>query len=51
MPEEGGAQKNIAQALVNMDADLLNLASRLSKHQKLKQGMMQNLLTGTVRLV
>jgi type I restriction enzyme S subunit len=44
-------QKAIASALSEMDADLSALESRLAKTRDLKQGMMQELLTGRTRLV
>lgn len=44
-------QESIAQVLVDMDADLIHVASRLAKARALKQGMMQALLTGRMRLV
>jgi type I restriction enzyme S subunit len=44
-------QKAIASALSEMDADLNAQESRLAKTRALKQGMMQELLTGRTRLV
>ena len=44
-------QKSIASALSEMDADLTAQESRLAKTRDLKQGMMQELLTGRTRLV
>ena len=50
-------QADISSALKEIDAEIRELKLKLSKHkqllkqQKPKQGMMQNLLTGTVRLV
>lgn len=44
-------QKAIASALSEMDADLTAQESRLAKTCDLKQGMMQELLTGRTRLV
>lgn len=44
-------QKAIASALSEMDADLTAQESRLAKTRDLKQGMMQELLTGRTRLV
>jgi len=41
----------IAEALSDMDADLAALESRRDKTRALKQGMMQELLTGRTRLV
>ena len=44
-------QTAIANVLSDMDTDLDSLQQRLSKTQKIKQGMMQELLTGKTRLV
>ena len=44
-------QNRIAQILSNMDAEIEALEKKLEKYKMLKQGMMQNLLTGRVRLV
>ncbi len=44
-------QDSIAAVLTEMDSEIAELETKLLKHQTLKQGMMQNLLTGTVRLV
>jgi len=44
-------QKAIARALTDMDAELLATESRIAKTRELKQGMMQELLTGRTRLV
>lgn len=41
----------IATALSDMDAQLSQLAARLNKVRQIKQGMMQDLLTGRLRLV
>ncbi|MEA5517258.1 restriction endonuclease subunit S [Nodularia sp. UHCC 0506] len=46
-PEE---QKAIAQILTDMDAEIEGLEKKLEKHKTLKQGMMQELLTGKTRL-
>jgi len=34
-----------------MDADIAVLEKKLEKHKMVKQGMMQNLLTGKIRLI
>ena len=47
-PEE---QVAIATILSDMDAEIAALEARLSKAHQIKQGMMQELLTGRVRLV
>jgi type I restriction enzyme S subunit len=44
-------QTAIATALSDMDTDLTALESRLAKTRAIKQGMMQELLTGRTRLV
>jgi type I restriction enzyme, S subunit len=44
-------QKAIAAVLSDMDAEIQTLESRLVKAREVKEGMMQNLLTGRVRLV
>ena len=47
----GTEQTAIAAVLSDMDAELASLEQRLSKTCALKQGMMQELLTGRTRLV
>lgn len=44
-------QGAIAQTLNDMDSELISLETRLAKTRELKQGMMQELLTGRTRLV
>jgi type I restriction enzyme S subunit len=44
-------QTAIAEVLSDMDADLAALEARVAKARAVKQGMMQQLLTGKVRLV
>ena len=44
-------QQAIAAVLSDMDAEIQSLESRLAKARAVKEGMMQNLLTGRVRLV
>lgn len=44
-------QTAIATVLTDMDADLAALEQRLAKTRALKQGMMQELLTGRTRLI
>ena len=46
-----GEQKAIAAVLSDMDAEIEALERRLAKTRALKQGMMQELLTGRIRLV
>ena len=47
-PEE---QTRIAQILTDMDTEIEALEKKLEKFKMIKQGMMQNLLTGKIRLV
>lgn len=44
-------QNAIATALSDMDAQIAALEAKLAKARRLKQGMMHNLLTGSIRLV
>lgn len=44
-------QKEIATILSDIDAEIEQLEQKLSKYKMLKQGLMQNLLTGKIRLV
>ena len=44
-------QTRIATILSDMDAEITILETKLSKAQSIKQGMMQQLLTGKIRLV
>ena len=44
-------QTAIANVLSDMDKDLEALQQRLHKTQQIKQGMMQELLTGKTRLI
>lgn len=44
-------QTAIATILSDMDTELAELETRLAKTRQLKQGMMQELLTGRIRLV
>ena len=47
----GDEQRAISGVLEDMDAEIQTLKSRLTKARAVKEGMMQNLLTGRVRLV
>ena len=47
-PEE---QTRIATILSDMDAEITTLETKLEKYKKVKLGMMQNLLTGKIRLI
>lgn len=44
-------QKAIAQILSDMDSEIESLEQKLSKYKTIKQGMMQELLTGRIRLI
>ena len=43
-------QRAIATVLSDMDAEIAALERRLNKTRAIKQGMMQQLLTGSIRL-
>lgn len=51
VPPNKAEQTAIAEVLSDMDAELAVLEQRLAKTRDLKQGMMQELLTGRTRLV
>jgi type I restriction enzyme S subunit len=51
LPLEKGEQTAIATVLSDMDAEIGVLEARREKTRVLKQGMMQKLLTGRIRLV
>ena len=44
-------QTAIAAILNDMDAEIAALETKLAKARKIKQGMMQELLTGRIRLI
>lgn len=44
-------QTLISTILSDMDAEIIALKTKLAKAQQIKQGMMQNLLTGRIRLI
>lgn len=50
-PIDPAEQKAIAQILSDMDKELEELATKKEKYEQIKQGMMQELLTGKTRLV
>lgn len=50
VPPTKEEQEAIAAILFDMDSDIHKLEEKLSKYQKVKQGMMEELLTGKVRL-
>ena len=49
-PKSLKTQQEIAEILTSMDLEIESLENRLQKALQLKQGMMQDLLTGKVRL-
>ena len=51
IPESIGEQNAIAEVLLSMDIEIAALGEKMSKVQNTKQGMMQELLTGRIRLV
>jgi type I restriction enzyme S subunit len=51
LPPTRDEQAAIAAVLSDMDAELAALEARRDKTRALKQGMMQELLTGKIRLV
>ena len=51
LPKSVEEQKAIAQILSDMDRELQTLRNKREKYVHIKQGMMQELLTGRVRLV
>lgn len=44
-------QRAIANVLSDMDNEIVQVEKKLAKYQQIKQGMMQELLTGRIRLV
>ena len=51
IPSTQEEQKAIAQILSVIDAEIEQLETKKAKYQGVKQGMMQELLTGKTRLV
>ena len=51
LPRNVLEQKAIAKVLSDMDCEIEQLEKKLAKYQQIKQGMMQELLTGRIRLV
>lgn len=51
VPSTSEEQNGIATILSDLDADIQALETKLEKYRKIKLGMMQNLLTGKIRLV
>lgn len=51
VPSDISEQRAIASVLSNMDSEISALERKLAKLKEVKQGMMQQLLTGKIRLV
>jgi type I restriction enzyme S subunit len=51
IPDNENEQTAIASVLSDMDAEIGELEAQRDKAQTLKQGMMQQLLTGKIRLI
>lgn len=51
IPESVAEQATIAKILVDMDKEIAGLEKKLGKYRQVKQGMMQQLLTGKIRLM
>lgn len=51
IPPTKEEQTSIANVLSDMDTEIEKLESQLTKYQNIKQGMMQTLLTGKIRLL
>lgn len=51
LPKSPKEQKAIGEILSNVDLEIVGLEVKLEKQKQLKQGMMQSLLTGKIRLV
>ena len=50
-PSDLKEQQAIAQVFMEMDNEIEQLEKKLDKYQQIKQGMMQELLTGHIRLI
>jgi len=51
IPSKLGKQTRIATILSDMDAEITALEAKATKYKQVKQGMMQELLTGKIRLI
>jgi type I restriction enzyme S subunit len=51
LPADTSKQKRITDVLTDMEEEIVLLEKKVEKHKMLKQGMMQNLLTGKIRLI
>ena len=50
IPADVNKQTEISETLLNMDREIEKLKITLEKYKKIKDGMMEELLTGKVRL-
>lgn len=50
-PSDAAERNAIAAVLADIDAEIAELETQLTKTRMLKQGMMHNLLTGEIRLI
>lgn len=51
MPSDISEQKRIASIIASMDDEISSLETKKAKYEQIKQGMMQQLLTGKIRLI
>jgi type I restriction enzyme S subunit len=51
IPPSKQEQTHIATILSDMDNEIETLEKKLAKYKEIKQGLMQNLLTGKIRLI
>ena len=51
VPKSSQDQMEIAIVLAEMDAEISAIETKLEKYKMIKQGMMQTLLTGKIRLI
>lgn len=51
IPRTEEEQKILSDIVFDLDTEILTLESKLSKYRQIKQGMMQELLTGRIRLI
>ena len=51
IPKDVEEQRAIAAIITAIDNEIMSLEAKLTKAQQIKQGMMQRLLTGAIRLI
>lgn len=51
VPKNRDEQLMLSEIILSMGSEIESLESKLSKYQQIKQGMMQELLTGKTRLL